>query len=172
MRYAGPYDSWLIYLIITSTIVVFWVMIQKEKNRQKQKAQNLCPVCGYDLRASGEYCPECGSPIVADYSIEEHDLNLSALTNDWPSAPIQPRGITFGEPTLPLFETGNSIAANLLAQQLIARGVPAAVTQKQHFQQVGYLSQSRPSFKVLVPQADLESARQILAHFRKPTVSQ
>jgi len=30
--------------------------------RQRLRA-GLCPTCGYDLRASKEKCPECGSPI-------------------------------------------------------------------------------------------------------------
>jgi len=39
-------------------------LIVKHAQRRRLLAKNLCPACGYDLRASAERCPECGRPIV------------------------------------------------------------------------------------------------------------
>ena len=53
-----PY--WLPALLTAVSPVVWFWRRQKAKHRQKP---GLCRVCGYDLRASPERCPECGTPV-------------------------------------------------------------------------------------------------------------
>ena len=42
--------------------VVAWCALAWRRGREKGRRwqQDLCPECGYDLRASKDKCPECG----------------------------------------------------------------------------------------------------------------
>ncbi|MEI7767553.1 MAG: hypothetical protein WCJ97_08980 [Phycisphaerae bacterium] len=40
-----------------------YLCILRRKQKQKRIRAGLCPKCAYDLRASQDRCPECGTPI-------------------------------------------------------------------------------------------------------------
>lgn len=45
-------------------IILFWPVVRLAVNQRRQRARaasGFCPQCGYDLRASGRRCPECGT---------------------------------------------------------------------------------------------------------------
>jgi len=54
-----PY--WPFWMIITPPIVGWLRALEKLKLRATRARQNLCLLCGYDLRATPEICPECGT---------------------------------------------------------------------------------------------------------------
>jgi len=49
---------WLI-LLLTAPWPLWW--LAKQRKLTRRRLAGLCDQCGYDLRASGERCPECGA---------------------------------------------------------------------------------------------------------------
>jgi len=39
-----------------------WLVAKRRRLKRRRIAENQCPTCGYDLRASKNRCPECGTP--------------------------------------------------------------------------------------------------------------
>lgn len=49
-------------LVLGSTILPgLW--LRRSMRQRRRRHLGLCPLCGYDLRASPQRCPECGTPV-------------------------------------------------------------------------------------------------------------
>jgi hypothetical protein len=48
-------------LVIALSLVLLWVILVIQKRRAADRDGGRCRNCGYDLRATPERCPECGS---------------------------------------------------------------------------------------------------------------
>ena len=51
----------LLYCTFFPLLIPFAWLLARRRNRPRE---NLCPPCGYDLRASTIRCPECGAPFL------------------------------------------------------------------------------------------------------------
>jgi hypothetical protein len=58
--------SWWVLLLASSVLPALWVRGYWVLSRKERRNRlGLCPNCGYDLRATPDRCPECGTPVPA-----------------------------------------------------------------------------------------------------------
>ncbi len=49
------------FVILMSVLPITWLIRGGKRRARKRAAAGLCPSCGYDVRATPDRCPECGS---------------------------------------------------------------------------------------------------------------
>ncbi len=163
--------AWSLLLL---TIAVMFVVIRRETQRTAAMKQSLlCSVCGYDVRATPDQCPECGCDPSALAGVEavEFPLDPVALQNDWPAAPIRPRIPDPGDEMVVVHSGPAEQPAIWLVEQLRARGVAARhtagnpVVTATPYSATPYAAQST-FWRVMVWYEDAERARLIVDRFR------
>ncbi|HZN65702.1 MAG TPA: hypothetical protein VFB66_10385 [Tepidisphaeraceae bacterium] len=60
LSYSAFGVRWVLVTVLSSLLPVVWIVLVLHRRRAKRPG--CCTKCGYDLRASPERCPECGTP--------------------------------------------------------------------------------------------------------------
>lgn len=54
------------FLVLLFFPIAMGGVVLYAKNKEEEAPTTICRVCGYDLRATPERCPECGTPVKHD----------------------------------------------------------------------------------------------------------
>ena len=159
----------IILVAIVHLVVRFGIVEQRSSRSANAGAgpkSVTCASCGYDLRASRERCPECGTkiPTRQDRAIARGlKLDPDALQNDWPDDPAEPRTPAADEKSAVAHYSRQWGEAELLVQQLRARAVPAELKACEGLMlpHIGLCN-----WAVTVPCAEAAQAQTIIDRFR------
>ena len=55
----------ILLVLALSAGPLYWLLTRVHPRERRERA-GLCPSCGYDLRATPDRCPECGTPAKAN----------------------------------------------------------------------------------------------------------
>ncbi len=142
-------------VIVISLIWYFRSATARANDESEMFAAIKCRRCGYDMRATPDRCPECGSLSIKARS--------ERLQNDWPTEPIEPRVPDALEKWVSIYTAETGMEATLLQQQLEARGVACRIdSNAKTYLLSGSYTPTHTVQELVVPEGDIERARMIV----------
>lgn len=147
-------------LVIFGIVVVLLWIVLPATGRERRRLQKRCTKCGYDLRASSERCPECGTPVPPEPAAQDESVGLA--DDILATQAIEPRKPGEGERTIAVVRTWSPLEAGFFARVLEHRGIKTIVE-----------GQSRPTdyqppqMRVMVWSGDEEPAMALVAELER-----
>jgi hypothetical protein len=148
--------GYVTFFVITAfSLWLLWINWRRDKFAN-EIVKGCCHNCGYDLRYSKKRCPECG------VAIPRRSSDHFPLRDDWPATPITPRTPSPQETPVVIRSTVISAEAQLICDQLNARGIACWIDRHEPYQLIGYPSNWPAESNLAVWSADEAAARELL----------
>lgn len=157
-------------LLVCGSYVWAAVTGRRTEGMDEEYDSRPCPTCGYDLRAGHDRCPECGRP-TSDSADDDprsaaEAFDLARLRDEWPHDPIEPVPPEPWDPLVQVYSTMDGWMADLLVDQLTARGVWCTLQHKRQEELAGGMVSAVEFHRVVVAESDRQRADSILDRFR------
>jgi hypothetical protein len=150
-------DLWIFEVLFVGIVIVLLVRrFRYENEREKWEADQCCPECGYDLRASKGRCPECGKPFLRQ---EDRTPYHPKPMYDGQIVPIV-SAVSEGGPVR-IFQTLSRLSADFFRQTLAANDIDAIIEGEDLI----YNSRHGAPLYIVVASPNAERAQQILVEF-------
>lgn len=144
---------------VAIVVVIVWIVLPASA-RERRRQQKRCMKCGYDLRASSDRCPECGTPVPPEPAAQDESVGLA--DDILATQPIEPRKPGDDERTIAVYRTSSPIEAGFFAQVLEHRGIKTVVEG-----QPRPTDYQPPVMRVMVWSGDEEVAMALVAELER-----